>query len=607
MERRDKNDMKNHIGERSCYSPFKRVVAMILVICLTLTMTGCVNSDGESLTLFGALLGLVQGFLVGIGGLIIAGIAWVLEQATGWQNQWTGWCMCGVSAFLFKSWSKLIDPTGFFGDWSHMTKNDISFHDEHVESPSKTNNDEGNLLVQTGRSDRFLANGRVPGEGEILITYDVSGGYDGPKDQIFTVDGEQPISTQIPFRPGYHFDGWALYPNSTGGIYDPGQETDKYLTELRLTEDTVLYAVWIVHDTILIDAEHDYTVTRKWRSPYVSITCSCGLNIVDRTITREEFMYCYFNDIVDDKARGVSKMETLYDLYRAQDIGPLALQLNTEFYNGKLANLDQATDNAIAAAASVKSDIDEICGDIKDVVDQLHYEDGEIDLGQKEFTEMVGKDRMAWTADFFDDIINGTEKAGFALGVIKSAVALGKMSDENRNILEQTTGMLEFVESVSAFTKVGDIISSVTNVLGESLKLVGKMEKAQNIRLAAYTKLYDDNPNLNAMYSEYLAHFFFPGEETSKNVYPYGYLNQLLTGTEKGCWCDQNPSACDFGEATYASAPSVMEILDRIPTAPANASQMEEDILMFYLAERAAHELYVASGLTLEEYAKLIK
>lgn len=220
---------------------------------------------------------------------------------------------------------------------------------------------------------------------------------------------------------------------------------------------------------------------------------------------------------------------------------------------------------------------------------------------------MVGKDRMAWAADFYGDIISGTEKAGVALGVIKSAVALGKITDADRDILERTTGMLDFVESVSSFTKMGDIVSSVTNVLKEGLKLIGKMEKAQELRYAAYEKLYSDNPNLDATLSKYLAHFFFPGEEDSENVHPYEYLSQLLLGTEKGCYCDKDSSACDFREASYASAPSVMEILDRMPTAPANASPMEKSVLMFYLAERAAHELYVASGLTLEEYANLVK
>lgn len=610
MRNQPKNELQQSC-DRSRYSLFKRVVAMILVICLTFTMTGCTTSDGQSMTLFGALLGIVQGLLLGIGGLVIAGIAWVLEMATGWQNRWTGWCMCGVSAFLFRGWAKLVDPTAIFGDWSMMRKSDISFHYEHVEKPDLVipntgNKDEGNVLIQTG-ADPYSANGRMPGEGEILVTYDVVGGYDGPQDQIFTIDGEQPISTKIPFRPGYHFDGWTDYPEGTIGLYEPGEETDEYVEDLRLTEDTVLYAVWIAYDTVLMDVDHHYTVTREKKSPYVTITCSCGLNIVDQTMIREEFMYYYFNDIVSDDAEGVETMDDLYNLYRAQYIGPLALQLNTMFYSGKTKKLDEATENAISAAENVNSEIEEICGNIKDVIDQLHYEDGEIDLGQKEFTEMVGQNRMAWAADFYGDIISGTEKAGVALGVIKSAVALGKVSDEDRNILERTIGMLDFAESVSSFTQIGDIVSSVTSVLEEGLKLIGKMERVQKTRYGVYINLYDENPNLKGMYSRYLAHFFYPGEEDSKNVYPYEYLSGLILGTNVGCCCDENPSGCNFGYANYTSAPSVMEILDRLPTAPANADEMEKDLLMFYLAERAAHELYMVSGLSLQEYAELVK
>ena len=321
-------------------------------------MTGCTTSDGQSLTLLGALVGIVQGIVLGLGSFIIVGVAWVLEFLTGWQNRWTGFCMCGVSAFLFKGWGTLVDPTGSFVDWSDMDKNHVSFHDEHVEKPDWLNKDKDKdeippqtgepsppqtgepSLPMTGESaipqtgDSGVGNDLVPGEGEILVTYDLAGGYDGPEDQIFQITGKQKLPKKTPFRPGYHFDGWSTYPGATAGIYGPGEKTDKYLDELRLTEDTTLYAVWVASDTVLVDVDHKYTVTRVKNSPYVTIACSCGLNIVDRTMTREEFMYYYFNDIVADNARGVDKMEKLYKLYLAQDIGPLALQLNTTFYNG---------------------------------------------------------------------------------------------------------------------------------------------------------------------------------------------------------------------------------------------------------------------------------
>ncbi len=626
MECKDKVEIADKSGRRSSYSLFKRVIAIILVICLSFTMTGCVSSDGQSISLFGALLGIAQGLLLGIGGLIIAGIAWVLEQVTVWQNQYTGLCMCGVSALLFKGWGKLIDPTCIFVDWSGFGKSDVSFHDEHVEKPDWINKDKESS--DFSEEDKLYAN---PNEGEILITYDANGGFYGPKEEIAKSGKVHKISEEMPVLPGYHFMGWAYdYEKSDGQFvsskeveygedgtitvtdktqelqdevkYYPGKKTDE-----KLIEDTPLKAIWKSHDDMMMDLRaqskdgvHKFNIKREGKSPYVTIKCECGMSYSDPCVTKDDFSLMYGSGLFTTK-----NMNKLFDLYRTQNIGPLALRFNTMYYNADIDQLDEIVNNAISTAENVKDPLDKIGSTIEKYVKKANASGKKKDDISKLLSETYTQETLKWAEDFFGDISDGTEKAGMAIDALKSAYAFQKMFNKNADVLEQTEGMLEFVECISSFASVDDIVSPVTDTLKESIKLVRKMEKSITFKNSITDGALWKN---NLGKSAYLDHFL-------GQLYPFhGYLDVLKyqhgNGEYYGCACKDDPSKCPFENTKFDDGATVQEILEKMGTSPSPSQihgQQEKEALMFYLAERSEHELYKLTGFTLEEYAKLVK
>lgn len=628
MEYKDRNEITGKIGGRSRYSLFTRVIAMILVICLTFTMTGCTTSDGQSMTLLGALLGIVRGLLLGFGGLIIAGIAWVLEQATCWQNQWTGWCMCGVSAFLFKGWAKLVDPTDTFVDWSEMGKSDISFHDEHIEKPDWDNKDEESSAES--EEGKLLAN---PGEGEILITYDANGGYYAPEDEVAKIGSKHKISDKIPVRPGYHFMGWAYdYEKSEGQFvtskefeigadgkavvtdktqelqdevkYYPGKKTDE-----KLMGNTALKAIWKSHDDMIMDLRagskegvHGFDIKREGKSPYVTIKCKdCGMRYSDPCVEIAEFKLMYGSGLFKTK----KKMTRLYNLYRAQNIGPLALRFNTMYYNADVDELDQIVNSAISVAENVKEPMKKISSTAEKYAKKANTAGKNKDAITEYFNKTYSQEKLKWAENFFNDISDGTEKAGMAIDTFKSAYALQKMFNKNVGVLEQTEGMLEFVECISSFAGVDDLVSPVADTLKEGLTLIGKMEKSITYQESIVDGILWKNHTGESAYLDY-----FLGQK-----YPFhDYLDVLKyqhgEGSRYGCGCKDDPSKCPFKNNKFDDGATVHEILEKMAGSP-NPSpidgQKEKEALIFYLAERSEHELYMLTGLTLEEYAKLVK
>ena len=625
---KDRNEITEKSGNRSRYSLFKRVIAMILVICLTLTMTGCTTSDGQSMTLLGALLGIVQGVLLGVGGLVIAVIAWVLETATGWQNKWTGWCMCGVSALLFKGWANLMDPSGIFGDWSGMTKRDISFHDEHVEKPDWNNKYEESD-TESGEG-KLLAN---PGEDEILITYDANEGYYAPEDEVAKVGVKHRISEKIPVRPGYHFMGWAYdYDKSEGQFvtskeieagengevvitdktkelqdevkYYPGKKTDE-----KLMANTALKAIWKSHDEMLADLEagsdtgvHSFDIKRVRKSPYVTITCKdCGMRYSDPCVEEDDFQLMYGSGLFKTR----KKMNKLYNLYRAQSIGPLALRFNTMYYNADVDELDQIVNSAISVAENVKEPMEKISSTAEKYLKNAS-KDG---MNKDDFIQYLNKTYsqkdLEWANEFFNSISDGTEKAGMALDTFKTAYALQKMFNKDVGVLEQTEGMLEFVECISSFAGVDDLVSPVADTLKEALTLIGKMEKSITYQNSINSGALWKNRTGASAYVDY-----FLGQK-----YPFhGYLDVLKyqhgEGFRYGCSCKDDPSKCPFETEKFDHGATVHEILEKMSSCPhssKNTKQEEKEALLFYLAERSEHELYKLTGLTLAEYSKLVK
>lgn len=105
------------------------------------------------------------------------------------------------------------------------------------------------------------------------ITYDANGGTGAPRSQTAYWDWKTTISDVKPTRIRYAFLGWSTDPNATAATYLPG-------SDIKVEEDTTLYAVWRVEGLIRIQSDgairecvpcvyHD----GEWRQtvPYVSV------------------------------------------------------------------------------------------------------------------------------------------------------------------------------------------------------------------------------------------------------------------------------------------------------------------------------------------------
>lgn len=105
---------------------FRRVIALILVISLLMTMTGCGTIDGRPASLleiiFYVVTGVIQAVALVVGSLVLAAVFWVvdlimspIEQAVG-GGDW--WVVEDVAGPVVDGYGRLIDPTGKFIDWS---------------------------------------------------------------------------------------------------------------------------------------------------------------------------------------------------------------------------------------------------------------------------------------------------------------------------------------------------------------------------------------------------------------------------------------------------------------------------------------------------------
>lgn len=122
----------------------KRIICILLVISLLFSLTGCVAEAVAVIDHLGTTL------LVLAGVLPITALAYGLNVLTQPFIEKTGWCVCQLTVDLAKGWKKLVDPRNLMDDWSYMEKDQVSFHEEHLEILS-------GLESVTEEQDRFLA------------------------------------------------------------------------------------------------------------------------------------------------------------------------------------------------------------------------------------------------------------------------------------------------------------------------------------------------------------------------------------------------------------------------------------------------------------------
>ncbi len=139
----------------------RRIIALILVVALLISMTGCGTLNGEPASAGEMLFFIVvegSRTIVFIAGtLVICGIAWVINEITTPLYEKTGWCVCQLAVDAAKGWKSLTDPNEIHGDWSDMDENQLTFHDEHLMMAMEKE------TVQGG-ADRFLSGGKEPEE-----------------------------------------------------------------------------------------------------------------------------------------------------------------------------------------------------------------------------------------------------------------------------------------------------------------------------------------------------------------------------------------------------------------------------------------------------------
>lgn len=648
----------------------KRMLCILLVICLMITMPGC-TSIGD---FAGTMWHLARRVTYLLSYIVIIPVMWVVDQLTWPFVEHTGFNVNDLGNRICQAWTGFILPealmdNGWWGGWfvirdeeeletklregGHWPQETLGVIDGKVAEgiePEAPGTEEGETeeSVISGQ-DKLYADPTFPtetfysehtGETEtgIVIHYDATEGYFAPEDQIIQTSMDfsswdsfwesasdtllvPRITEEKPIRPGYHFVGWtdSYNPNDDGldEDYDrkmprnelkyfPGEKVSSETGE-RITGDITLYAVWQKHEYIWVPGshchyvklatDHKYTITEKYNR--VTIKCDCGMVLNDPFITEEQFLYCYYDDVSYNSKRGLEEAKKLHKLYLSQNIGPHALRLNTALYNSD-DNYEQRFQEMLSELEAKdnvqESIIEQFCNDMDTLCQRI--------FATKEEGEMAG--------DYFTGFSKGLKGIWNMITIVKAAGAVNDLADRKSTTVTKAVSMLELAECAVSFFDISDVVEPYTEVLKAGLKLYAQVEAEEKARMNIYAGLLPGNKSK----SEYLSYIF--GRE-----YPYEYLSELVLGSEKGCSCKTDWRGCDFsvvypdkdlGEKAedvrqpLANAPSVAEVYEKMASYNGTEPKAQEkEMVMFYLAERAEHELYFLSGLTLDEYVALIQ
>lgn len=88
------------------------------------------------------------------------------------------------------------------------------------------------------------------------ITYDANGGIGAPPSERKNKDESWIISSIMPIRDGYSFEGWALSPSTSYAAFNPGNA-------LGLQSDVTIYAIWKKISTTPVGA-HFLGMKSRW-------------------------------------------------------------------------------------------------------------------------------------------------------------------------------------------------------------------------------------------------------------------------------------------------------------------------------------------------------
>lgn len=417
------------------------------------------------------------------------------------------------------------------------------------------------MLPQTG-----------PGSTAPTIHYDANGGCNAPADHTYERDTRPRLSNQLPLRPGYHFVGWSTEQNSEISVTAPGKKTHN-----SFSGDITFHALWEKHENPLTSTKilrytHNYTVTKE-NDIAVSIRCSCGLEVTDRTISKSEFSHYYRDAFLWWLRAG--KEDEYYTLYKAQDVGTIALMFNTDFY--KDPDSADRVEYLFNTADELAGVVSEFNGYVADVAEWMSENDEAADVAE----------------DFFDDVLETTDTIDNATEKVALAVSIYNLSNSVKQMTtseDEADALIGFVDTVGfmiSYTPLDFYYEPMLDVLKEGITL--------------WKKCKDNQATFHMIMSEDVVN------DTCKTldaVFP-GYAAEFLFSCKDGCRCDNGESSCPFD-----NGPTVNEVYLRLADRESYAQipkQVEKELIVWYLAEKSAHDLYQIAGVTVDEYYSMVK
>ena len=642
----------------------KRILCLVLVVCLMVTMTGC-SADMEGLGAAVSYLVRTGVQLLGHGGIIIA--MFVVDQITWPFVEYTGFNVNALGNKLCQKLTEAVKPealmdNGWWGGWfvirdeeeleaklrkgGHL-KDDETLDDMVLEAvfgedipenifgedtPEETGGAEGETETIVVTEEKLYADATIPteviegteqemlipGKNEAVLHYEPHGGYNAPKEHRVKVSGflngvinalvPAKYPETAPVKPGYHFLGWVI----PGEIGFEGEVTEEALT--AFVKENWNDGKEFLHqpgDKIAKD-------TRKTMEGRVTLHALWHPDgggdahlLWDHSFTVKQEQQSHVITVKCSCGMTVNDDNLSLDAFRRYCADTGLSDRETErlyrLYRARHIGYLALYFNGMFYEESpdyegMFSTVEEIAGLFEEMepVVKAYALKQYTSDADKELVEEVFED----IAGVRDEITGAMEKVSSAISLWQTGEAIHQMLDGDGGILSQTVGMLDTIDAISSYMGVDAIASPVIEVLKTSVSAIEALEKSNRkyeFALSAGSNSFPaDHTYLDRVFS---------GSKT------FGQAVQELT-FGKGCKCSpkSGTDGCNF---TYHSGmalhgcPDTLETVQKMGEIKATTllqpGAEEQEFLMYYLAERSQHDLYALTGLTLEGYCALLE
>ena len=125
------------------------------------------------------------------------------------------------------------------------------------------------------------------------VTYNANGGTGAPDSQLKTQGVSLTISTEVPTRPGYTFQGWGTSKTTTTVSYNPGSNYTQ-------NKDITLYAVW-KEDVYTISYDANGGTTSTAPSSHTKKYDQSGVTISSSKPSRRRYTFVGWSKAADSK------------------------------------------------------------------------------------------------------------------------------------------------------------------------------------------------------------------------------------------------------------------------------------------------------------------